>query len=169
MRGHARGVPTLSGTAAAAGTSDESGNRRRADELLPVPVLHYRAPAADWERETLPIGCGALGANIWGTLASERLTFNEKTLWTGGPGSAEGYDLGNWTAPRPGALDGNGLRFEAQIRVRATAGTATAGGSLTATGADQAWFFLAAGTDYADTCPDYRGEDPHGKARPAVR
>ncbi len=294
----ALGVPTLSGTAAAAGTSDESGNRRRADEPLPDPVLHYRAPAADWERETLPIGCGALGANIWGTLASERLTFNEKTLWTGGPGSAEGYDFGNWTAPRPGALDGvrerldaegslapdevaaalgqarrgygayqvfgelrldipgapaapdasyrrsldlrtalatvtytqdgtvhtreyfashpgaviggrltadrpgqvtftlrhtsprddftatasgdrltvrgalddNGLRFEAQIRVRTASGTVTAGadGSLTVTGADQAWFFLAAGTDYADTYPDYRGEDPHGKVTAAV-
>ncbi|MYY04391.1 glycoside hydrolase family 95 protein [Streptomyces sp. ATexAB-D23] len=261
-------------------------------------MLHYRAPAADWERETLPIGCGALGANIWGTLASERLTFNEKTLWTGGPGSAEGYDFGNWTAPRPGALDGvrerldaegslapdevaaalgqarrgygayqvfgelrldipgapaapdasyrrsldlrtalatvtytqdgtvhtreyfashpgaviggrltadrpgqvtftlrhtsprddftatasgdrltvrgalddNGLRFEAQIRVRTASGTVTAGadGSLTVTGADQAWFFLAAGTDYADTYPDYRGEDPHGKVTAAV-
>ncbi|WLQ37988.1 glycoside hydrolase family 95 protein [Streptomyces castrisilvae] len=261
-------------------------------------MLHYRAPAADWERETLPIGCGALGANIWGTLASERLTFNEKTLWTGGPGSAEGYDFGNWTAPRPGALDGvrerldaegslapdevaaalgqarrgygayqvfgelrldipgapaapdasyrrsldlrtalatvtytqdgtvhtreyfashpgaviggrltadrpgqvaftlrhtsprddftatasgdrltvrgalddNGLRFEAQIRVRTTSGTVTAGadGSLTVAGADQAWFFLAAGTDYADTYPGYRGEDPHARVTAAV-
>jgi alpha-L-fucosidase 2 len=31
------------------------------------------------------------------------LQFNEKTLWTGGPGSP-GYDFGNWRAPRPGAI-----------------------------------------------------------------
>ncbi|MFE9814381.1 glycoside hydrolase family 95 protein [Streptomyces sp. NBC_00236] len=261
-------------------------------------MLHYRAPAADWERESLPIGGGALGASVHGTLASELLTLNEKTLWTGGPGSAQGYDFGNWTAPRPGALTGvqerldregalgpdavaaelgqprrgygsyqvlgelhldvptapaapdasyrraldlrtalasvtythegvahtreffvshpssvivgrlaadspghvsftlrytsprsdftasaagdrltvrgalqdNGLRFEAQIRVRTSGGEVTAGadGSLTVTGADHAWFCLAAGTDYADTYPAYRGEDPHRKVTAAV-
>ncbi|MFE9858154.1 glycoside hydrolase N-terminal domain-containing protein [Streptomyces sp. NPDC005780] len=291
------GVPALSGTAAASGTSDESESAERQAEL-PNPVLHYRAPAADWERESLPIGGGALGASVHGTLASELLTLNEKTLWTGGPGSAQGYDFGNWTAPRPGALAGvqerldregslgpdavaaelgqprrgygayqvfgelhldvpaapaapdasyrraldlrtalasvtythegvahtreffvshpgsviagrltadspgqvaftlrytsprsdftasaagdrltvrgalqdNGLRFEAQIRVRTSGGEVTAGadGSLTVTGADRAWFCLAAGTDYADTYPAYRGEDPHRKVTAAV-
>lgn len=265
---------------------------------VPNPVLSYRAPAGDWERESLPIGGGALGASVHGTLASELLTLNEKTLWTGGPGSAGGYDFGNWTAPRPGVLTGvqerldnegglgpeavaaelgqprrgygayqvlgelhldvpgapaapdasyrrgldlrtalasvaythegvahtreffvshpgsviagrlaadrpgqvtftlrytsprndftasadgdritvrgalqdNGLRFEAQIRVRATGGNVTAGadGSLTVTGADNAWFLLAAGTDYADTYPAYRGEDPHATVTAAV-
>ncbi|MEU8504667.1 glycoside hydrolase family 95 protein [Streptomyces brevispora] len=295
----ALGVPALSGTAAAVGTSDESVKvRGNGKKELPNPVLHYLAPAADWERESLPIGGGALGASVHGTLATERLTFNEKTLWTGGPGSAEGYDFGNWTAPRPdalagvrrrldsegalgpdavaaelgqarrgygayqvfgdllldvpgapaapdasyrrsldlstalatvaytqggaahsreffvshpggviggrltadrpgrvtftlrytsprtdftaaatgdrltvrGALKDNGLRFEAQIRVRTKGGTVTAGadGSLAVTGADSAWFFLAAGTDYADTHPAYRGEDPHNKVTAAV-
>ncbi|MEU2671177.1 glycoside hydrolase family 95 protein [Streptomyces sp. NPDC007164] len=293
----ALGVPALSGTAAAAGTSDESSgaapSKRQAG-----PALRYDAPAADWERESLPIGGGALGASVFGTLASERLTFNEKTLWTGGPGSAQGYDFGNWTAPRPGALAGvrqrldsegalgpdavaaelgqarrgygayqvfgdlrldlpdapaapdasyrrtldlrnalaavtythqqvvhtreffvshpgrviaarlaadrpgqvsftlrhtsprddctvtadrdrltvrgalkdNGLRFEAQIRVRTSGGTVTAGtdGTLTVTGADSAWFFLAAGTDYADSHPAYRGADPHTAVTAAV-
>lgn len=254
-------------------------------------MLWYATPAADWERETLPIGSGALGATVFGTLASERLQFNEKTLWTGGPGSVQGYDHGNWREPRPGAItavqddldaqttldpdavaarlgrprvgygahqtfgdlyfdvpgapattpddyrreldldnavasvvythqqvrhqreffashpdgviagrfsadrpgsvtftlrhgsprtdftataaDGtltvrgaladNGLRFEAQIRVRSKGGTVTsnADGTITVTGADSAWFVLAAGTDYADTYPDYRGPDPH--------
>lgn len=261
-------------------------------------MLRYDAPAAGWERESLPIGGGALGASVFGTLASEQLTFNEKTLWTGGPGSAQGYDFGNWTAPRPGALAGvqqrldsqgalgpdtvaaelgqprrgygayqvfgdlrldlpnapaapdasyrrtldlrnalaavtythqearhtreffvshpgrviagrlgadrpgqvsftlrytsprsdctvtadrdrltvrgalkdNGLRFEAQIRVRTSGGTVTAGadGTLTVTGADSAWFFLAAGTDYADSYPAYRGDDPHAAVTAAV-
>ncbi|MGI5405946.1 glycoside hydrolase family 95 protein [Streptomyces chartreusis] len=261
-------------------------------------MLWYAAPAADWEREALPIGNGALGAMVFGTLASEHLQFNEKTLWTGGPGSAQGYDHGNWRAPRPGAItavqddldtgtldpesaadrlgqprvgygahqtfgdlhldlpdapatppsdyrreldldnaiasvaythqgvrhqrqffasypddvivgrlsadrpgsvtftlrhtsprtdftataaDGtltvrgtladNGLRFEAQVRVYAEGGTVTsgAGGTLTVTGADSAWFVLAAGTDYADTYPDYRGPDPHAAVARAVR
>ena len=57
-------------------------------------TLWYEAPAADWEREALPIGNGALGAMIYGGVAVERVQFNEKTLWTGGPGSKEGYDFG---------------------------------------------------------------------------
>ncbi|MCX4825434.1 glycoside hydrolase family 95 protein [Streptomyces sp. NBC_01142] len=281
----ALGVPASAGRAAAANPSDEL-------------TLWYGAPAADWERETLPIGSGALGASVHGTLVSERLTLNEKTLWAGGPGSAQGYDHGNWTSPRPGALDSvqqrldadgslapeavaavlgqprhgfgayqvlghlelavpgapsapgatyrraldlraavatvayshqgtaytreffashpgeviagrfaadqpgkvgftlrytsprkdftaaaagdrltvkgvlqdNGLRFEAQIRVRTDGGSVSAGpdGTLTVSGADSAWFVLAAGTDYADTYPHYRGADPHRAVTDAV-
>lgn len=279
----ALGVPALAGRAVAADPSDEL-------------TLWYTKPAADWERESLPIGSGALGAGIYGTLASERLVLNEKTLWTGGPG-APGYDHGNWTSPRPGVLRGvqdridaegsmtpeavaaelgqpkhnfgsynvfgdllidvpgapgspdssyrraldigtalasvsyshqgatytreffashpgkviagrfaadqpgkigftlrytsprndftatasgdrltirgklqnNGLLFEGQIRVRTQGGSVTAGnGTLTVSGADSAWFVLAAGTDYADTYPDYRTDDPHGAVTGAV-
>jgi alpha-L-fucosidase 2 len=57
-------------------------------------VLWYGEPARDWEREGLPIGNGAMGAVVLGGVGSERLQFNEKTLWTGGPGSTEGYDFG---------------------------------------------------------------------------
>ncbi|MEK8142005.1 glycoside hydrolase N-terminal domain-containing protein [Streptomyces sp. M10(2022)] len=53
-------------------------------------MLQYRTPASAWERESLPIGGGALGASVFGSLASEQLTLNEKTLWSGGPGSAGG-------------------------------------------------------------------------------
>ena len=281
------GIPANAGAAAAAVTSDESAGAAEASALL----LQYRTPAADWERGSLPIGSGALGASVFGTLASERLTLNEKTLWTGGPGSVQGYDFGNWTTPRPDALSGvqqrldeegalgpdtvadalgqarrgygayqvlgdlhidlvdapaapddsyrrtldlrtalatvtythhgvrhsreyfashpdgvivgrlaadrpgqvsftlrhtsprsdftasatgdrltvrgalkdNGLRFEAQIRVRTKGGSVTAGadGTLTVRDADSASFVLAAGTDYADVHPAYRGEDPH--------
>ncbi|MEE1800867.1 glycoside hydrolase family 95 protein [Streptomyces sp. JV176] len=275
----------MAGTPAGADPSDES-------------TLWYRSPAADWERESLPIGGGALGAGVHGTLATERLTLNEKTLWTGGPGAAEGYHHGDWTEPRPGALasvqqrldsegrldpdtvaaelgqarsgygayqvlgdlevtvagapdvpdasyrrsldirnavaavsythrgtaytreyfasfpgrviagqftadrpggtgltlrytsprtdftttasgdrltvrgalQDNGLRFEVQIRVRTQGGTVRAGedGTLTVSGADRAWFVLAAGTDYADTGPAHRGEDPHTAVTRAV-
>ncbi|MEV7192082.1 glycoside hydrolase family 95 protein [Streptomyces sp. NPDC093510] len=277
---------TLGGPRTASAASEDA-DRDTSDDLL----LWYDAPAADWEREALPVGNGALGAMVFGTLTSERLQFNEKTLWTGGPGSREGYDSGNWREPRPGALDAvrdeldekgrlapdavaaglgqarrgygahqtfgdlhidvpgapavpdatyrraldlgrglatvtylheqarhrreffasyphgvivgrlsadrpaqvtctfrhtspradrtakasgdritvrgeladNGLKFEAQLRVRHRGGTSVANddGSVTVTGADHVWFVLAAGTDYADTYPGYRGEDPH--------
>lgn len=55
--------------------------------------IWFDAPAADWEREGLPIGNGALGAVIAGDVTRDRIQFNEKTLWTGGPG-AQGYDFG---------------------------------------------------------------------------
>jgi alpha-L-fucosidase 2 len=58
------------------------------------PTLWYAAPAADWEREALPIGNGAMGAMIFGGVAEEHIQFNEKSLWTGGPGSQSGYDFG---------------------------------------------------------------------------
>ncbi|MFD6284873.1 glycoside hydrolase N-terminal domain-containing protein [Streptomyces sp. NPDC060205] len=294
-----------SGEAVAADTPDTSDVSAAAPPPSPgLSSLWYTAPAGDWEREALPIGNGALGATVFGTLSSERLQLNEKTLWTGGPGSVQGYDHGNWREARPGAItavqdridagtrldpeavadelgqpkagygahqtfgdlhidvpdapatppdtyrraldiadavatvvythqqvghrreffasypDGvvvgrlsadrpgsvaftlrhtsprddctatsvataaggrltvrgaladNGLRFEAQLRVRVSGkgGTVTANsdGTLTVTDADSAWFVLAAGTDYADTYPAYRGEDPHAAVTRAV-
>ncbi|MEZ7127475.1 glycoside hydrolase N-terminal domain-containing protein [Nonomuraea sp. AD125B] len=258
-------------------------------------TLWYDEPATDWETQALPIGNGPLGAMVFGGVAGERLQFNEKTLWTGGPGSP-GYDFGNWTSPRPGAIaevrrqidrDGsmapeavaavlgqarsgygayqtfgdlfldltgapatpegyrrelslreavarvgysaggvrhsreyfasnpggvivgrlsadrpgtvsftlrhtsphedktvtaaggrltvrgrlsdNGMVFEAQVQVIAQGGTRTdAGDRITVTGADSAVLVLSAGTDYADTYPAYRGEDPHARVTAAV-
>ncbi|HCT78880.1 MAG TPA: alpha-L-fucosidase [Micromonosporaceae bacterium] len=66
-------------------------------------TLWYDEAASDWESRALPIGNGALGAMVFGGLATEHLQFNEKTLWTGGPGSS-GYNNGNWTSPRPTAI-----------------------------------------------------------------
>ncbi len=41
-----------------------------------------------WQQQTLPIGNGDMGANVYGEIVSEHLTFNEKTLWTGGPSTS---------------------------------------------------------------------------------
>ncbi|MFI2617129.1 glycosyl hydrolase family 95 catalytic domain-containing protein [Streptomyces sp. NPDC018584] len=285
-------------TAGGGGLADAVAAEKPHHDTSDESRLWYAAPAEDWEREALPIGNGALGAMVFGTFASERLQFNEKTLWTGGPGSKEGYDSGNWRAPRPGALDAvreelddkgrlapaavakelgqarrgygahqtfgdlhidmpgapaapdatyrraldlgqglatvtyrhqqvrhhreffasyphkvivgrlfadraaqvtctlrysspradftakaygdritvrgeladNALKFEAQLRIRHQGGTRVAhdDGSVTVTGADHVWFVLAAGTDYADTYPGYRGEDPHRTVTRAV-
>ena len=38
-----------------------------------------------WEHTSLPVGNGSIGANIMGSVSVERFTFNEKTLWRGGP------------------------------------------------------------------------------------
>ena len=257
--------------------------------------LRYDAPARDWETQALPIGNGAMGAMVFGDPRRERLQFNEKTLWTGGPGAA-GYVAGNWPQPRAEALarvreriaregkaepkwvakqlsmpptafgayqtfgdlridfdgigattrdyqrtldldqavatvafasgttryrreyfashpdqvivarfdadqpgrvsfslrydsprqdyaasagDGrlrihgrladNDLRFEAQVRVLATGGEVRAEGDrLRVRNADSVVLLLAAGTDYRQAWPDYRGEDPQARVTAAV-
>ncbi|MEU0877184.1 glycoside hydrolase family 95 protein [Lentzea sp. NPDC005914] len=91
----------VAGTTAAAMTGATS--RAEADPQV-SQTLWYAKPASSWESESLPIGNGPLGASVFGGVASELLQFNEKTLWTGGPGSP-GYDFGNWKAPRPGAVE----------------------------------------------------------------
>ncbi|MBO5135046.1 MAG: glycoside hydrolase family 95 protein [Bacteroidaceae bacterium] len=57
----------------------------------PVDAGGYNVNAdAEWERRSLPIGNGSLGANIMGSVKTERITLNEKTLWRGGPNTAKG-------------------------------------------------------------------------------
>jgi len=64
-------LSVLSGFSAAAGA-------KHAD------CLWYTQPAAKWT-EALPIGNGRMGAMVFGGTASERIQFNEDTLWTGQP------------------------------------------------------------------------------------
>lgn len=49
-----------------------------------------RNPDPEWESQSLPLGNGSLGANVLGSVDTERITFNEKTLWRGGPNTAGG-------------------------------------------------------------------------------
>ena len=49
-------------------------------------------PDTDWESQSLPLGNGSLGANVMGSIEAERITFNEKTLWRGGPNTSAGAD-----------------------------------------------------------------------------
>ena len=46
-------------------------------------TLWYGKPAAKWETEALPIGNGRLGAMVFGDVGTERLQFNEDSLWIG--------------------------------------------------------------------------------------
>ena len=47
--------------------------------------LYYAAPARNWQ-EALPLGNGALGAMVYGGVATERYDLNYDQLWTGFPG-----------------------------------------------------------------------------------
>lgn len=100
---HARTLSALAVLALATGLVGVPSTAQAAqtpDDL----TLWYDKPATNWETQALPIGNGALGAKLFGGAATEQLQFNEKTLWTGGPGSRSGYDFGNWKTPRPGAI-----------------------------------------------------------------
>lgn len=56
------------------------------------PYRSMYNPDKDWETRSLPIGNGSLGANVMGSVAAERITLNEKTLWRGGPNTSGGAD-----------------------------------------------------------------------------
>ena len=46
--------------------------------------LTYTQPASNWN-EALPIGCGRIGAMIFGEPGYERIQLNEDSIWYGGP------------------------------------------------------------------------------------
>jgi alpha-L-fucosidase 2 len=46
--------------------------------------LWYRQPAADWEKEALPLGNGRLGALLLGAPDKQLIHLNESSVWTGG-------------------------------------------------------------------------------------
>ena len=60
-------------------------------------ILCYNTPANysyfGWENEALPLGNGHLGAKVFGRADCELISFNEKSLWSGGP-TAEGWSAG---------------------------------------------------------------------------
>jgi len=56
-------------------------------------------PDANWEQHALPIGNSFLGAMIYGSIKEERIQFNEKSLWDGGPnvpGYTDPNKLSSW-------------------------------------------------------------------------
>ena len=73
--------------------AEKSSTTNEAPETL--LCLWYDRPATDWERETLPLGNGRLGATVFGGVEQERITINEQSLWSGWP------EPGN---DRPGAF-----------------------------------------------------------------
>lgn len=56
----------------------------------PIAAGQFGNADPEWERRSLPIGNGSIGANVMGSVDVERYTLNEKTLWRGGPNTAKG-------------------------------------------------------------------------------
>ncbi|MBB6673364.1 glycoside hydrolase family 95 protein [Cohnella nanjingensis] len=52
--------------------------------------LWYRQPATDWEKESLPLGNGRLGAMVFGGVREDRILLNEDSLWSGEPRTLQG-------------------------------------------------------------------------------
>ena len=53
-----------------------------------------------WEQTSLPLGNGSMGLTILGEAKKDRITFNHKTLWTGGPSASRpNYCGGNINEP----------------------------------------------------------------------
>lgn len=50
-------------------------------------ILWYKNPAdfKKWEEQALVIGNGYMGASFFGGITQEKIVFNEKTFWSGGP------------------------------------------------------------------------------------
>ena len=44
--------------------------------------LYYNKPSANWN-ESLPLGSGRIGANVWGGVKRDRITLAEESLWSG--------------------------------------------------------------------------------------
>lgn len=55
-----------------------------------------------WENSSLPIGNGSIGGNVMGSIAAERITLNEKSLWRGGPNTSKGAEY-YWNANKESA------------------------------------------------------------------
>jgi alpha-L-fucosidase 2 len=53
--------------------------------------LWYDKPANDWMTEALPIGNGRLGGMIFGGIETERIQFNEISLWSGDESNTGSY------------------------------------------------------------------------------
>lgn len=67
----------------------------------PALKAWYSAPAgpandkaAAWEKESIPLGNGFIGASILGGVDSDEIIINDHTYWTGGPGQNPAYDGG---------------------------------------------------------------------------
>ncbi len=50
-----------------------------------IIYFDHEGDFSQWEQTCLPIGNGYLGASMFGGIHKEKIVFNEKTLWAGGP------------------------------------------------------------------------------------
>lgn len=77
--------------------------------------LWYDKPASDWETGALLVGCGRLGASIFGGTVTDTITITEDTIWSG---------------PLQERIPVNGLAVLPKARELLLAGNITAAGQL---------------------------------------
>ena len=58
-------------------------------------TLWYDRPAENWESDALPIGNGRVGAMLFGGLKTDRIQFNEQSLWSGDNNWDGEYETGD--------------------------------------------------------------------------
>ena len=93
---------TLNETAA---TAQIAGTELPGSDGNPLRMW-YTTPVSDWENQALVQGNGSTGLMAFGSPGRDRLHFNEKTLWRGGPANGRTYLGGNKaTALTPEQLD----------------------------------------------------------------
>ena len=83
--------------AASAAIATELSNLPQADGN--TLRMWYTKPASNWTNDCLVIGNGSTGGVLFSGVGRDRVHFNEKTLWNGGPGSVSNYNGGNRTTP----------------------------------------------------------------------
>lgn len=98
-------IEPLAALPLAARTSD--AEKSTPDDVNAAMKLWYKTPAnihtaetsgGEWMQQSLPLGNGTLGGLIFGGISRERVHFNEKTLWTGGPAASRpDFKFGNVT------------------------------------------------------------------------
>ncbi|WP_344737611.1 glycosyl hydrolase family 95 catalytic domain-containing protein [Microbacterium awajiense] len=59
-----------------------------------TPAGPANDPAQAWEKESIPLGNGHMGAGILGGVEVDEIIINDHTYWTGGPGQNPDYDGG---------------------------------------------------------------------------
>ena len=100
----------------ATSTTSIEPNEERETMKIETPVtkqtdyhLSYNQPVAatydGWEKQALPVGNGEMGAKVFGLIGEERIQYNEKTLWSGGP--------------QPDSTDYNGGNYQDRYKVLA--------------------------------------------------
>jgi len=57
--------------------------------------LWYKQPAVKWDAEALPIGNGRMGAMLFGGIKTDRVQFNEQSLWSGDNNWDGDYETGD--------------------------------------------------------------------------
>ncbi|UOQ90572.1 glycoside hydrolase family 95 protein [Agromyces endophyticus] len=88
------GVVALGAPGAAAEEPPAFGEQPALKTWYSAPAGPANDKALAWEKESLPLGNGFIGAGIMGGVDSDEIIINDHTYWTGGPGQNPAYDGG---------------------------------------------------------------------------